>query len=468
MNFWPIGAFGPETDLNRILYIPWLFSATSNPFTDKLPVWLVIATQVGFALPPLAIAATLLLRVRGPLPAALWVHFAAFLAVATNLFPRSDWGHLAFVLPSALSQIALVALCAAAPLPRRRRTQGLAVLVGALVLASLASGARLYQFAEPPNLGPRVPLWPVSHMARSPAVARVVEYIRRNARRDEPIYVARSEPLIYYATATRNPTPFGYTIPGMPEMQERPILDALADVRFIAMSDIDQPFYNYYRDELPLVHAYLERHFGVPVDFQEKSSDWMIVLERGADRGPTALDLVEMAPAGRRWVESARLVRPSHEPISKVAVRQNRRPLLFWLAERGGGIDLEVTVPHGALFQADVGYPAMVMADESWDHPPRGRLEVWVDGGEGFERVLSQRVVNPTRRRDRILLREKDPGRRWVPVEVDLAAWAGRKVTMRLAFAPEGPLELPALGWFGSPRIVVVAAPGAPGTTPRE
>ena len=47
----------------------------------------------------------------------------------------------------------------------------------------------------------------------------------------------------------------------------RIILEALERVRFVVMSDIDQPIYTYYGDELPQVQAYLERHFAVPSGF---------------------------------------------------------------------------------------------------------------------------------------------------------------------------------------------------------
>ena len=83
--------------------------------------------------------------------------------------------------------------------------------------------------------------------------------------------MARAEPLLYFATDTTNPTPFGGVLPVLHEEQERAILAALPKVRFVVMSDIDQPVYTYYSEELPRVQANLERHFRVPPDFPQQT-----------------------------------------------------------------------------------------------------------------------------------------------------------------------------------------------------
>ena len=70
---------------------------------------MVLSTQVLYALPFVALAATALVRLARPLPAALWLNGAVLLALTANLFPRADWGHLVYVLPPACVQLCLLA-----------------------------------------------------------------------------------------------------------------------------------------------------------------------------------------------------------------------------------------------------------------------------------------------------------------------------------------------------------------------
>ena len=67
----------------------------------------------------------------------------------------------------------------------------------------------------------------------------MIHDLRRHTRPHEAIFVARQEPLVFFATDTRNPTPFEGVLPGLREWQEPLILEALADVHFAVMSDID-------------------------------------------------------------------------------------------------------------------------------------------------------------------------------------------------------------------------------------
>jgi hypothetical protein len=47
-----------------------------------------------------------------------------------------------------------------------------------------------------------------------------------------------------------------------------------------------------------------------------------------------------------------------------------------------------------------------------------------------------------------------DPGR-WTPVEVDLASYAGRRVTLRLDLVSRFRLRPGRISWWGSPRIAI-------------
>lgn len=458
MNLWPLGEYGEEIAFG--LYVPWLYSATANIFASHTPTWIILLTQLCFALPPLALLGTLAICTRGRWPAVVWIHFASLAALCTNLFPRSDWGHLVFVLPSAAVQLVLIAAGRAATPAARWRAAAATALVATLALGCAAAAARLYEFAEPPRFGPRVPLRPVSHMSRNPALPRVIEYLNERVEPGEPIFVARAEPLLYYATGTSNPTPYPGVIPGIREEQQRAILEGLEHVRYVVMSDIDQPLFLYYRDELPLVQEYLERHFRVPEAFMDRPTDWIIVLERGPDRGPTAIDLFDARQEGRTWVRDAAGARhDAGRAPPRLAVRQNRRALPLWLGPRGGGIDFEIEVPPDAIFQADVGHPFMVDDRNGWDHPARCRMVVSVVADGKRETVGAVRVVNPIVRLGRIVLPDPDPGRHWTPFEVDLRRYAGRRVTLRLEVIPEVRLGPDALGWWGSPRIATAARP---------
>ena len=59
---------------------------------------IVLATQLLYALPILALLATGLARLAGPLPLAVGCNAALLFALATNLVPRTDWGHLVYAL----------------------------------------------------------------------------------------------------------------------------------------------------------------------------------------------------------------------------------------------------------------------------------------------------------------------------------------------------------------------------------
>jgi hypothetical protein len=293
-------------------------------------------------------------------------------------------------------------------------------------------------------------------MSRNPALPRVIRYLSDRVKPGEPIFVARAEPLLYYATETTNPTPYAGVIPGIREEQQQAILQGLENVRYVVMSDIDQPLFHYYREELPAVQNYLERHFRVPEVFMDHPSDWLIVLERGPDRGETAIDLVDARPQGRTWVwDAAGVQRDSSDAPPRVAGRQNRRALVMWLGPGGGGIDFEIDIPQNASLQADVGYPFLMSERDAWDHPARCAMVVSVIANGRHETLKTVRVVNPVIRVGRILLPDPDLGRHWTPLEVDLRRYAGQRVTLRLELVSELPLESDALGWWGSPRIAV-------------
>jgi len=453
-NLWPPGRFTPEVAASRHLYLPSLWSSLRGP--DVLPSpSLVLLTQALFALPAAALAVTVGGALRRRRPVALWIHTAAAAALAANLWPRADWGHLVFVLPPALVQILLFAPRA----PRGLAAGGAALLAVGLVGGGLAAARTIEAAAGPPVLGPRVPLRPVNAHLRGAEPRRTVAFLREHLAPGESLFVPRAEPLLYFATGAPNPTPYAGVIPARREEQERTILAALADVRWVAMSDVDQPLYTFYRDELPAVQRYLERHYRVrPLG---RVPGWLTLLERREDRGPTVVDLFDERAGGARWVRGADGL-PGPAPAQpKLETRLNRRPLALALGPRGGGIDFRLDVPPGAVFQASVGLRALRGVSDTYHHARGVELRVVAGRGERLRVLRSVRVLAGAHR-----------GLRWTPLAVDLAGLAGPDLHIRLSVASEEPIPPGRWAFWGSPRIAIPpgtaarAAPSGRGASP--
>ena len=454
-DLWPPGQLSPALLSQAHFYTPFVYSVLRGAVLEA-PSWAMTATtQALFALPFLSLAATLVARGWGPLPPALWIHGALLLALMPNLIPRTDWGHLVFVVAPAAVQGLLIA-SRIRPIAGHTRT-GL-LLASAITLLLMGSGAvvgaRLWLASEAPDLGPRVPLRPLSDRTRDPALARVVSFLRRNADPEEPVFVARAEPLIYFATGLRNPTPYAGIVPGFFDEQQATILDALEDVRWVVMSEIDQAVFTYYRDLLPGVEAHLERHFRIAKPFEGPGYGWIVVLERAPDRGPTRIDLFEVQARGRRWLRDARgALRPVDFPLPRLATSHLRRPLPIALGASGGGIDFELDLPDHAVFQAEVGLERIYGLPSP--HPRNVRFDLSIGRDGVFETIASARALAGT-----------DQGDRWMPIEADLSPWGGQQVVLRLSIRPSRGLRRMRLGWWGSPRITIRQPDSKPSPQP--
>jgi hypothetical protein len=334
--------------------------------------------------------------------------------------------------------------CAASHGIRRAASATLVTLFG---VACCGVGLWLHDLAGAKTFGPRVPLRPISRATLSPALPRVIHYLRARVQPREPIFVARQEPLLYFATETTNPTPFAGVLPGLRELQEPPILEALAGLRFAVMSDVDQPHYTYYSDELPAVWAYLERHFRIPRDFPSDDASWISVLERGRDRGETAIDLLAERPRARPWIAQGdgRRVTAAATP-QRLAARQLNRPLPIELGARGGGLDFDLAVPPDAVFQAGVGYRGLSSVHHPYVHPSgtTASVSIRTEGADAFEELVAVAID------DRPV-----GGRRWRSIEADLSRFAGQRATLRLEFRATRSPGRDRLAWFGSPRIAL-------------
>jgi hypothetical protein len=169
----------------------------------------------------------------------------------------------------------------------------------------------------------------------------------------------------------------------------------------------------------------------------------LVVLERGADRGPAALDLVRLADRARRFVvDEAGRTHPVRRTPARLASRHNRRPLVLVLGARGGGVELDVELPPGGRFETGYGI-GILRGQRVLEHPERGLLELSVGRAGRFETVA--RWALPT----------TEERHTWTDATADLSAFAGGTVTLRLAFVPEIQVEpWRRVAWLGSPRVV--------------
>lgn len=446
IDLWPPGELSEALAEREYLYVPESIYLIRQG-QPGVPAPLILLTQILYVLPLAALAATALRRLAGPLPPAAWLHTVALLALLTNLFPRTDAGHLVFVAPAAAAQLFVLA----PGLTKRRGAirwaprVGSAVVILTLAIAAWGVGIRLYRLSQEPSFGPRVALRAVSPPNSSRAVPQVIDWLRERVTPGEAIYVARTEPLIYFATETRNPTPYTGMLQvwGVRGEQQERTLEALEDVRFVVMSDLDDRLFTFFADEQPRVQDYLERYFRVPQSFtgQRRIDDWLLVLERGADRGATAIDLLDPTLAPRAWALQPNGRRqPAQAPARDLPTRQNRRPLAVTLGPSGGGLDFELLVPENARFQAGVGFRGIA----GHRQPDGLRLSVSVDEGDGVFRSLAAR---------RISFKRGHAARAWQPLEADLSQFAGRRIILRLAAERSRPASTAGVALWGSPRI---------------
>ena len=447
INFWPVGELAPGLDpptyLPRQIFETWPFHVTNAS---------IAFVQLLYALPWLAGIATAARRLTSPLRPALWINLTCLAALTTNLFPRIDWGHLAVALPSAVIQLVLVAGAGARAPIRQGLLRGVIAtsLVAALLASATTMGLWRRGLAGAPTFGPRVDLKPVSPFYKTASIPNVIAYLRDRVHVKEAIFVARAEPLLYFATDTSNPTPYAGSIPGFREQQEREVLAGLADVRYVVMSDRDGDALLYYARELPAVQAYLERYFGIPADFElDAAGDapftWIYVLERGADRGASVIDLSSLRSDSRSWYRDLEgALHPVTGDPPPYPARFNQRRFAILLGPRGGGGDFSLELPDAPVFRTSVGRVGIALDPEHFPINPGLDLVVSVGDGDGdaFTPLASvPALIDPS---------ERDP---WKSVEVDLAAFAKQRVTLRIEIAPARPAEEPALLWLGSPHI---------------
>ena len=448
INFSPIGSLDPDRPAGH--YLPW---AWSNLFrTAGPPSWFLVAfTQMLYGLPGLALGVVAFRYLFSrKTPSALLFLSALLVALWVQVYPRADWGHLVYVLPSAFGLF----IAAVAPwvtrlgglVPRLLAAFGISILIGISAWVGLA----LQRTAGAPFSPPSVMLRPVSPVLQNPDLRRVIDYLNEWGGPGESIWVARAEPLLYEATGTRNPTRYGGVMPGLGHVQDPELIQVLEKLRFVVMSDADSPDTQYLRESLPETQSYLEQHFFIPDVFLEAGAG-VFVLQRGTDRGISLVDFYQQADLGERFIRdfSGRLREFQREPLN-FETRFNRRPLAVPVGAQGGGIDYALTVPSDAVLEFSVGVGALFVGAHPFYQVDRSRFEVLIKASEDFERVFSV-SYDQMRRED---------SSKWTDYQIDLSHWGGQQATLRFEVVREDPQRRLGVAWWGSPRLIAPSMKG--------
>jgi hypothetical protein len=167
----------------------------------------------------------------------------------------------------------------------------------------------------------------------------------------------------------------------------------------------------------------------------------------GSRRGPspggsTAIDLIALLPQAERRSTPA----PPDQAIKAVTVTIDGEPKPSILEQPQSRITFRVTPQASAWFTA-----ALAVDPSAWDQEGDGVLfRLGVSGaGAEYEELLNQHVDPRANKSDR----------RWIPVSVDLSAWAGREINLILstnASVPGRSVDLRNdLALWGAPVLVV-------------
>jgi hypothetical protein len=161
---------------------------------------------------------------------------------------------------------------------------------------------------------------------------------------------------------------------------------------------------------------------------------------RGGEPG-SSIDLLPLLPQAEKRASPM----PAEEAIKVVTVTINGESKPCILEQGFGRIKFRLTVPRDAWFSASIAVdPA------AWDKEGDGVLfRMGVADGPQYEELLNQHVNPSTNASDR----------RWIPVAIDLAAYAGRDVYIQLSTNPSVPGKETDLrndlGLWGVPTITV-------------
>lgn len=163
------------------------------------------------------------------------------------------------------------------------------------------------------------------------------------------------------------------------------------------------------------------------------------VWRRGGDAN-VAIDLIAQFPAAEKRSNGAL---DQVFNVQDVAIKGETRHAIYM--HPTSRLIYKLTVPEDGKLRAWIA-----VKEETWDKQTDGVLfRIGVGDGREYEELLNQHV-DPS----------NNPGdRRWVPVQVDLAAYAGQEVQLifNTNTSPQGKGDNPIYDWavIGDPAIIV-------------
>ena len=348
--------------------------------------------------------------------------------------PR-DWVHLMMVYPPTLV-LGCALVAGAAEAAPRWLGRALAALVGvalaALALVSIELGAELRRDFTWPLRFPRGGVY--ADARHGPIIEDVLGYVAAHAPPGTPAPVFPLQPMLAFLAGRETAGGFHVIWPGQdPARDERIIADLeRRDVRVVVYSISQYAHLGTFRTNAPRLHDYLARHYAIDAVFARETFGPLVcaLLRRPS---PDA--------SGRPLLDVARALRgpsltPALWPFTPVLAERVGTPAAPLVAR------LVLDVPHGA--------PRLVFGygvnPERWLDAPSGPFTFTAEVEDGTAHARFRATVDPYR-----VLAD----RRWIDASLDLAPYAGRRVTLAFAIdAPGDPDRPEELAGWADPRVV--------------
>jgi hypothetical protein len=347
--------------------------------------------------------------------------------------PPRDWVHLMMIYPPALVLGVVLGGEGFARLPR------VLPLVPALALLALAAvsldlGRDMRRHFDWPLPGARAGVYADAH--HGPVLTDLLRHIDEHSPPDAPVPSYPFHPMIGFLAGREGVGGYYVVWPGEHAGRDQRIIAALQtrDVPVIAYSASQYVHLGRFREIAPELHDYLARTYRMDAVFVRETFGPILV----------ALGRRPAPPPGRDLLEPLEDIRPAD------AVASVLWPFAPVLAERVG----TGAAPVVARVAIDVpaGRSALAFSyginPDRWLDAPSGPFTFAIDvENEATPVVAFRATIDPHR---------NVAERRWIAGEIDLAPWAGSRVTLALSItvpggAPLAPLDL--AGW-ADPRLV--------------
>ncbi|MBW1684338.1 MAG: glycosyltransferase family 39 protein [Deltaproteobacteria bacterium] len=385
--------------------------------------------------------------------------FGATLIVLMTLTRPQDYVHLVVLYWPLL----LLALVWAHALVRKRRA--LAWLLALLLLwpagQTVAYSARLawnlHELHSAPIESPRAGIYVEPRQAQ--LLDDLVAYIQAQTEADEPVAVMPYFPVIQFYADRRGPHRSSYIVWPFPEFpdRDRRVIDAMeaSGTRLLIYCFNEFAFFEGLDIYAPELFAYLVENFETDRIFNTKHAGYKVAAAHRVQTPPEGQPLLEgdssqvslsVNPAGGAPLPI--------EPVARSAYLAADlwpfRPVLALRPTDQGRTVLSVAakLPEGASLRTAVG-----VHPRRWDRSPAARVHfelVVVD--EGLRETVFSRTLQPTSRLE---------DRGWFEVDVPLAEYGGRSVTLEFSTGTDyEDAEKLLMGGWALPRIVHDATSG--------